>query len=295
MRVLVLGATGMLGHKLVQTLQDSHQTYATLRQQTTPVICSEFIRGTQLIPGVSGGDFSLIEETINKIQPDVVVNCIGIVKQLEQAKDSIESITINALLPHMLARFCNRSNARLITLSTDCVFSGKVGNYSVEDQPDPVDLYGRSKLLGEVDESGCLTIRTSMIGRQLIGSHGLVEWLLGQNGKTVKGYKKAIFSGLTTNELSKIIVNIIENQPALQGVWQIAALPVSKFELLNLIGAAYRLDVKILSDDELVCDRSLNGEKFTQATGIVPLEWPDMISQMALDRTNYSYSLVSKC
>jgi dTDP-4-dehydrorhamnose reductase len=285
--ILVLGAKGMLGHKLCQRLSQSFETVATIRDETTDHSIERFLPAVKIVGAISVEDLSKIAVLIELFRPDVVVNCIGIVKQLAAAEDFVSSITTNALFPHKLKNICEASGARLITLSTDCIFSGKKGNYSLLDSPDPVDLYGRSKQLGEVADSTALTIRTSMIGRQLTGSHSLVEWFLAQRNKSVKGYKKALFSGLTTNVLSEVIEKIILHHPDLTGIWQVAAKPISKFDLLTLIRDIYKLEVVINPDSDYVCDRSLNGKDFSETTGIEIPSWPDMITQMFEDPTSY--------
>jgi dTDP-4-dehydrorhamnose reductase len=295
MKVLILGATGMLGHKLVQTLSSHADTFATVRPLTLPQKTEGLFEKVHLLRGVNAENFEHLKTSIDTVQPEVVVNCIGIVKQLAQAQDAIDSISINALLPHLLAKHCMEKSTRLITISTDCVFSGKTGNYSQDDQTDPVDLYGRTKLLGEVCQPNCLTIRTSMIGRQLIGTHGLVEWLLGQNGKRIKGYKRAIFSGFTTNALSRLLIEIIYEHQNLDGLWQVAAQPISKYDLLHLVRDSYALDVEIDQDETFLCDRSLNGQPFSNATGIVSPDWPDMIDRMKNDPTEYPTTSLLKC
>jgi dTDP-4-dehydrorhamnose reductase len=237
---------------------------------------------------VSVQDFDSIVRGIATVQPQVVVNCIGIVKQHPLTKDPLVSISVNALFPHRLAQICRAAGSRMIHISTDCVFSGRKGNYVESDVADAEDLYGRTKFLGEVSYEGCLTLRTSMIGRELETSHGLIEWFLSQEGKTVRGYTRAIFSGFTTNALAEIIAQIITEHPEMEGVWHVASEPISKFELLSLMKQVYGLDIQIEPDETVVVDRSLNADRFRQATGFVPPPWPDMIEQMYQDPTPYS-------
>ncbi len=194
---------------------------------------------------------------------------------------------MNSLFPHRLAQACGAAQARLIHISTDCVFSGQRGNYSEDNITDAEDLYGRTKALGEVDYGNNLTIRTSMIGRELQGSHGLIEWFLGQQGKTVRGFKRAIFSGFTTNALAKIIGEVISDQPELRGTWHVAAEPINKFDLLSQVQETYGLDIEIEPDETFVCDRSLNAERFRNETGMAAPSWPDMITEMRADDTPY--------
>jgi dTDP-4-dehydrorhamnose reductase len=288
MKVLILGGSGMLGHKLWQVLARRFDTYVTLRQSFNHYRRYNLFDPDHTLEGVSVEDFDSVVRAIDKVQPNDVVNCIGIVKQVEKARDPLTSIAINALFPHQLAQLCLSRGFRLIQISTDCVFSGRQGNYTEDDLPDAEDLYGKTKFLGEVSHQGCLTIRTSMVGRELETSYGLVEWFLGQAGNTVSGYSKAIFSGLTTNSLAEVIGRIIAEHSDMQGVWHVASEPISKFGLLSLIKELYRLDVQIDRDETVVYNRSLNAERFRRATGFVPPPWNEMIEQMYLDPTKYT-------
>lgn len=287
MRILVLGGSGMLGHKLCQVLQDRFETYATLRRPLPPGVAGALFEPDRVVGGVAAEDFDTVVRALAATRPSVVVNCVGIVKQASAAKDPLSSISINALFPHRLANLCQATGIRLIHVSTDCVFSGDVGGYGEDDRPDPVDLYGRSKLLGEVEHPHALTLRTSIIGRELAGSYGLVEWFLGQDGGTARGFTRAIFSGLTTLGLSEVIAGVIADHPELSGLWHVAAEPINKFDLLSLVAEAYGLDVRIEPADEPVIDRSLDGGRFRSATGLVAPDWPTMLKRMATDPTPY--------
>jgi len=287
-KVLIIGGSGMLGHKLWQIFDGRFDTFVTLRQDFEYYKQYELYNPARTMYDVSVDDFNSVTRAIEELRPSVVVNCIGIVKQDEAAKDLLASIEVNALFPHRLARLCQRDEIRLLHISTDCVFSGRKGNYSEDDVSDAEDVYGRTKFLGEVSYKGCLTIRTSMIGRELETSHGLVEWFLSQERKTISGYRRAIFSGFTTNALAEIVAGIITKNPELHGVWHVASEPISKFELLSLVKRVYGLHIKIEPDQTVVCDRSLNGARFRQATGFIPPSWQQMIEQMYRDPTPYS-------
>jgi dTDP-4-dehydrorhamnose reductase len=287
MRILILGGSGMLGHKLWQLWRERFDTYISWRGgndrfEKFPIFDIEHV-----VNYVSAQDFDTVINAVAITKPSVIVNCIGIVKQSGLAKNPIPSISINALFPHRLAQLCQASGIRLIHLSTDCVFSGTKGNYIESDTPNAEDLYGRTKFLGEVNQEGCLTIRTSIIGRELETTQGLVEWFLSKKGKIVKGYQKAIFSGFTTIALTEIITKVIMEFPSLYGVLHVASTPISKYDLLGLIKQVYDVDIAIEPDQGFVCDRSLNAQKFQQFTGIVPPSWPSMISQMCQDPTPY--------
>ena len=219
---------------------------------------------------------------LTDFHPDVVVNAIGIVKQLPEANESIPSIEINALFPHRLALLCKNINARMIHLSTDCIFSGNEGNYKESDTSDPDDLYGRTKLLGEVNEKHCLTLRTSMIGLELSRKKNLLEWFLAQK-ETVQGYKRAIFSGFTTLELSRIIEDMILNFPDACGIYHVSSDPISKFDLLSLIKKGLKLPLEINPDESFTCDRSLDSNKFRQEFNYHPPSWEEMIDELCKD------------
>jgi len=278
----------MLGHKLWQVFAGQFDTFVTLRRDFNSYNRYKLFDSEHTVDCVSADDSDSVSRAIDTVRPAVVVNCIGIVKQVEEAEDPLISISVNALFPHRLAQLCSAAGIRLIHISTDCVFSGRKGDYKEDDVSDAEDLYGRTKFLGEVSYVNCLTIRTSMIGRELDTSHGLIEWFFSQGGKEISGYRRAIFSGFTTNALAQIIAQVITEYPAMHGVWHVASKPISKFELLSLVKQMYGLDVLIKPADTVVCNRSLSAERFREATGFSPPPWSEMIQQMYKDSTPYS-------
>jgi dTDP-4-dehydrorhamnose reductase len=221
------------------------------------------------------------------VRPTVVVNCVGIVKQLKAAGDPVPSISINSLFPHRLATLASAAGARIIHISTDCVFRGDRGHYSERDTPDASDLYGRTKLLGEVSGPRCLTLRTSIIGRELSATTGLLEWFLAQRTGRAKGYTHARFSGVTTHALADVLADIIERHPGLAGVYHVASRPISKYDLLKKLNDAYNAGVDIDASDDVHIDRTLDGSAFQKATGLTIRSWDEMIGQMASDSTPY--------
>jgi dTDP-4-dehydrorhamnose reductase len=285
MKVLILGGSGMLGHKLTQVLGPRFDTWATFRGSAN--VSSVVFDPRRGVGDVSADNFGSVVNALSAVKPEAVVNCIGIVKQDKAAKDRYQSIAINSLFPHQLARECGSRGVRLIHLSTDCVFNGSRGNYNEDDTADAEDIYGRTKWLGELEYDHCLTIRTSMIGRELKGNHGLLEWFLSQRGKTVRGFKRAIFSGFTTMALGEIIADVIDNHAGLHGVWHVAADPISKFDLLSMVKQVFHLDIEIEPDETFLCDRSLDDSRFRARTGFKPPSWEQMIEQMARDTTSY--------
>jgi dTDP-4-dehydrorhamnose reductase len=287
MKVLVLGASGMLGHKIIQTCSKQFETYGTFRSKPPQDWIRDVYGGAKLISNVNVENISDVESAILKIEPDVVVNCIGIVKQLPEANNYIRSIMINSLFPHQASEICSINDIKFIHFSTDCVFSGSKGNYYERDFADSDDLYGRTKYLGEINEPGCLTIRTSIVGRELHGYHGLFEWFFSNKGNNISGYTKAIFSGLTTNTLSRIICEIIENQRSLEGLYHVSSVPIDKYSLLTLLRDAFKLDIRIRPDDSLNVNKSLNCNLFREKTGINIPSWSEMIDELYLDKTPY--------
>ncbi|MDD4907498.1 MAG: SDR family oxidoreductase [Candidatus Omnitrophica bacterium] len=281
MRILILGGSGMLGHAAWQSFRNDFDTYVTLRGAFAENARFKLFDRKKTICGARAEDFPAFEKSINTVKPDVILNCIGIVKQTKEASDPTKSIEVNSLFPHKLAVLCRRNDCRLIHLSTDCVFSGKKGRYTENDNPDPVDLYSRTKLLGEVTDANALTIRTSMIGRELNTRHGLLEWFLSQKGKTVKGYTKVIFSGFTTTVLCTILKEIIFNHADLKGLYHISSEPISKYKLLSLINAKLGLKIKIIPYDEVKIDRSLDSSRFRRETAYHPPLWEAMAAELA--------------
>lgn len=285
--VLVLGGSGMLGHELWRTCGERFDAYASVRSDDPRGPAAEVLDPDRILPGVRAEEPRTIAWALDETRADVVVNCIGIVKQA--VDDPEPAIRVNALFPHRLAAACRERGARLIHVSTDCVFSGQKGGYTESDLPDPVDTYGRSKLLGEPATPGSVTIRTSMIGRELATSHGLLEWFLAQSGGSVRGFERAVFSGPTTPVLSRAIADVIEHHDGLEGLWHLSAEPISKYDLLLRLRDAFELDVEIEPDDSLVIDRSLDSTRFRGATGFEAPSWQEMVTELAGSADEYAH------
>jgi len=290
MQILILGGTGMLGHKLFQRLHARFSdTYCTIRgslddPSLRPIA---LFQSGGVIERRDATDIQDLGALLVKYRPKIVINCIGIVKQRAEASKAVPSIAVNALLPHQLAELCRRWGGKLIHFSTDCVFNGKRGNYSEKDVPDAQDLYGRTKALGEINDGSALTLRTSFIGRELVRSDSLLEWFMKQDGQAVAGYTRAMFSGVTTNYLAHVITSLIEARAMPSGLYQVASETISKFDLLRLLKEAYRLENPIRPDPSVDCDRSMKGDKFAKATGLDCPRWPELIAELAEDDTPY--------
>lgn len=284
-KILILGGTGMLGHVLLRYFHENPgcDVYATARNIVeVPMYFPRDTAGRFVQENIEAGDLDAIERVLGSVRPDLVVNCIGIIKQLPMANDPVPAITINALLPHRIAIACKEANARMVHISTDCVFDGRKGMYEENDNPAPEDLYGRTKLLGEVDYPHCVTLRTSIIGHELKGRYGLIEWFLGESGR-VRGYTRAIYSGFPTIEFARIVKDFVLPDEGLTGVYHVSSDPISKFDLLELVARGYRKEIEIEPFEGLVLDRSLVSERFRARTGYVPPAWPELIDAMYRD------------
>ncbi|MDQ3750548.1 MAG: SDR family oxidoreductase [Acidobacteriota bacterium] len=287
MKILIIGGGGMLGHKLIQVWQKTYDVWTTVRNKFQHYERYKIYKRERTFENVNIQNISLVKETIEQIRPNVVVNAVGVIKQVPLAKNVIATLSINSIFPHQLSELSEEFQFRLINISTDCVFSGEKGNYSESDLADSHDLYGKSKNLGEVVTGNCLTLRTSIIGRELETAHSLVEWFLSNRGKSVKGFVYAIYTGFPTIVLADILSNLIENYPNLCGLYHVSSEPINKYNLLSLINEAYRAEIDIEPFEDFVIDRSLDSNKFREATGFEPTNWKEMIKRMAADNAIY--------
>ncbi len=277
-----------MGHKLWQALSPSFpDTFVTIRKPLSCYVKCGLFSAKSTVEGVDLRDFTKVNSVLADIRPDIVLNCVGITPRKEDAQDNVSAITINSLLPHKLAEWCANNGSRLIHFSTDCVFDGKKGGYDESSPPDSKDLYGMTKALGEVKSPCVLVIRTSMIGREIFGGTELLEWFLAQKGKRVKGFRKALFTGLPTNRLAALTRDLIGNFPSLSGVFNVSSPAISKNDLLHMMRDAYKIDVEIEPDDKFECRRDLNGDKFIKQTGFACPPWTELIREMVADPTPY--------
>lgn len=280
MKVLVLGTSGLIGSTTLRVLSERSdwQVYGSIRSDSIRPFLPK-ISADKLLSNLDVDNFSSIIQVINEIRPDVVINCVGATKHKKEGNSPLNAIDLNALLPHRLAQICALAEARFIHISTDCVFSGKVGFYSEASIADADDVYGRSKALGEVDYGGALTLRTSTIGHELQSNYGLLNWFLSQES-TCKGFSKAIFSGLPTVVFAQVIRDVVLKNTQLTGLYHVAAEPINKYDLLQLIATVYKKEINIEFDDSLIINRSLDASKFNQATGYNPPTWQNLIETM---------------
>lgn len=281
MRLLILGGSGMLGHQLWRGLHAQHDTWVTLRRPVADFAAHNLFDEAKAIQFDDITDDTALERALGQAKPEAVINCVGLIKQRDEASDEALTLRVNAEFPHRLSKRCGEAGARLIHFSTDCIFAGTKGNYTESDPSDAADLYGQSKHQGEVADAHSVTLRTSVIGHELGTNVALLDWFLSQRSQTVNGYTKAIYSGFTTLEMARIVDRILTQHTDLSGVWHVASEPISKFGLLQLCREKLGWEGVIEPNDEFVCDRSLNADRFNQATGYTPPSWEAMISELA--------------
>ena len=285
-KVLILGVTGMLGHAVFYTLsiKNDLDVFGTARSRKECNLLMQASGKDSLLEriqyDVDAENIEMFDRAISSIRPDIVINCIGLIKQAPAGKEPLPNITFNAQFPHKIAEICQTMKARMIHISTDCVFDGKKGNYVEEDLPTARDYYGLTKYLGEVNYPHCITLRTSIIGHELKTHRALVDWFLGEKATSVNGYTQAIYTGLPTVELADVIYEYVIPHPELSGLYHVSADPISKYELLKLIAGEYNKDIAISAYDDFKCDRSLNSWRFREKTGYRPPSWPELVSKM---------------
>lgn len=281
MRLVILGGTGMLGHTLWERLPRRFpDTYTTIRKGISDYGDDRLFESDRVIDHMDVMDLRMLEGALMVIKPDVILNCIGITKRREDPQNPIPSIILNAMLPHKLAKLAADLKAKLIHFSTDCVFDGKTGHYSDDTPPNATDLYGRTKALGEVTDNNALTLRSSFIGKELQEGTELLEWFLSQTD-VVRGFKNAIYTGLTTLELCRVIEKLLLNYPDASGLYNVSSEPINKFDLLRLIGEKMHRCVEIIPDESFHCDRSLDSARFRRDFGYTPPPWTKMVEELS--------------
>ena len=287
MRILIFGGNGMLGHKLVQVLSEKLEVWTTIRGEFSGVERFGVFDRDRTIESVEVTDLERVRRAIETATPDVVINAVGIIKQLPTSNNVVKTLLINSIFPHQLAGISEEFGFRLICISTDCVFDGRKGNYTEQDDANALDLYGRSKYLGEVSSANCLTLRTSIIGRELNTNHSLVEWFLSKRAEMVNGFVNAIYSGFPTIVFADIITDLILHHSDLNGLFHVSSEQISKFRLLTLINEYFKANSKIEPFADFTIDRRLDSTRFRTATGFKPQTWEKMIERMAADATQY--------
>jgi len=285
-KILILGANGMLGGSLHRYFSNTENSVVGTVRSNTALEQLADMGFDNVISGIDVTDFEVLDSTISEMKPDYVFNCIGLIKQLSKSKLPVSAIEINSLLPHKIAEICTENDSRLVHFSTDCVFSGDMGSYKESSVPDAIDIYGRSKLLGEVSYDKHLTLRTSIIGHELNSNVSLVDWFLSQTD-TVKGFSNAIFSGLPTCYIAEFLEKYVICNPDLSGMYHLSAEPIDKYSLLLLIKNKYDIKVDVIDYPDFIIDRSLNSDSLRDLLNFQPLKWPDLIERMNHEFNEY--------
>lgn len=278
----------MLGHKLFQVLgRKFPATGCTVRTAPAAFRNRELFPSELVYEGIDATDLNVVRWVVNDFRPNVLLNAVGLIKQLPEGNVRRTSIRVNALLPHELQEVAASVGARMIHFSTDCVFRGDRGGYSEDDPSDALDVYGRTKYLGELDAAAALTLRTSIIGRQLYGTESLIEWFLSQAPSRVRGFTRAVYSGVTTDHLAELVGRLIDDYPEMEGLYHLSGPRITKYELLCIVRDVLDIDVEIEPDGGPAIDRSLDDRRFREATRLPKLAWRDMILEMAANPIPY--------
>ena len=283
MKILILGGAGMLGHQIYLKTREAFgasNVALTLRKAQIQYEKFGIFNDAKVFDNLDILDFSNVLKILDQFKPQVVINCIGLTLRKKELADIEKCYSVNGVLPHKIAMWGQFNNCKIIHFSTDCVFDGSQGNYKETDVPTALDSYGQSKFLGEIQSPNSLTLRLSIVGRELEAKTELVEWFLSQKGKTIQGYSNAIYSGLTTNFVAHEVVKIIKNFPKLSGLYHLASEPISKFELLKIVNQVYSTKIEIIENSNYKSDKSLNSDRYSSATGFVKPKWQDLILQM---------------
>ena len=289
MRIIILGASGLIGHKLLQKLSNDFDVYATLHRSKESYGLMPLFSGQNIIDEVDVSDFENVSAILHSVNPNVILNCIGITPRKDEINNLYKVIKINSLFPHQLANWAKVNNKRVIHFSTDCVFNGSTGNYTENSLTTAEDVYGRTKALGEINYSHTLTIRSSFIGQELFGKTELLDWFLNQEGKRINGFTNTLYSGVSTNFMTHVVKTIILNAPELSGLYQLAPdKPISKYELLCIAKRAFDVNIEIIPENEYVHTPTLNGSKLKDNIKINVPSWKEMMKDLAFNRGFYT-------
>ena len=284
MKILILGGNGMIGHKIFQVLnEDFKNTWVLIRKKKRDLPYVNFFN-SNIIEGFELEDDKTLFSFLDNFNPDIIINAVGITIRRGVNKKISKSIFINSLLPNLLEDWVDRMpNKRLIHLSTDCVFNGELGSYNEESIPNATDIYGRTKILGEVKGSNTITLRSSMIGRELENFTELFEWVISQKGSRIKGFNNAIYSGITTIRMARYIKLIIMNFPKLSGLFNVSSEPISKYNLIKLLNKNFDLNLTIEIENSYKTNKVLDSGKFFNLISLSPPTWEDLIIELKDD------------
>jgi dTDP-4-dehydrorhamnose reductase len=288
MRILILGVSGLIGHKLLQELSSNFEVFGTLHKSKVQYGNLSLFSGNNIIENIDVAEFEILKDVLYAVNPDVILNCVGITKRKIIVNNPLNALIINSVFPHQLANWAKINHKRVIHFSTDCVFDGRIGNYNELSLTTAEDTYGRTKALGEINYDHSLTIRSSFIGQELFDRTELLDWFLAQNGKQIKGFKNTFYSGVSTIFMARVITNIISNFPDLSGLYQLAPeKSISKYELLNIAQKAFNVNIEIIPDEEHVHRPTLDASKLKNEINLIIPSWKEMMQELASDRIFY--------
>jgi len=272
-KTIILGASGLIGHQVYSRLK-ANKNFSVFSFAHQRKISEDTIL-------LDARDEHLLEKAIVDINPDVIVNCLGVLIA-EANRDPENATFLNAYIPQRLKSVANALDAKLVHISTDCVFSGKKGSYTECDFRDADDTYGRAKALGEVIESPHVTLRTSVVGPEIKEGEELFHWFMSQEGK-IKGFTKSIWSGVTTLELAKAVEWAIEKD--IHGLYHITnGVPINKYELLMLFKKYTNKQIEIESVEGKVADKSFLDTR--KDIDYAVRSYEEMISEMVAEIKN---------
>ena len=280
MKILILGSSGILSKTLQLYLNKKNVDFLTISRESN---------NNKNINLKNISNFKNLEQLIFKIRPTHIINCVGITKFNNAYKNKKLTVLLNTKMPIYLSELCKLNKIYLLHISSDCVFSGKKGNYTDNSYKDAKDLYGLSKKEGEVKNKFTTTIRTSFIGPELNTKKSLLSWFLSEK-KFVRGYSKAFFSGITSLEVCRIIYNYFIKKNILQNkIINIGSRRISKFTLLTKIRKIFKKDINIVRYQNFIIDRSLDSKKFRKLTSYKMVKWDKMLLELKKFMINNKY------
>lgn len=280
MKILVLGITGLIGRYIFSVLYNSFDVIGTTRKKKVDLTDINLYQNKNILYNFDILKSSEVKNKIIDLRPDYIINCIGITKRKITDND-IDVIYTNSIFPHKLSKLSELFNCKVIHFSTDCVFSGDKGFYDEESNTDALDLYGKTKALGEIKYKNSLTIRSSFIGLELYDKTELLEWVLSQNGKKINGYKKTMYSGVTTLFLAQFVKKILNLNFTFSGLYNLSPkVPISKYDLIELIIEEFQLNINLIKEERTVHNPTLDGELLRKELNFIIPSWKQMLKEL---------------
>ena len=286
MKIIVLGASGLIGSYMFRELSKTFETFGTIRKSKIKYKDIALFKSNKIIDNIDILNLDNLNKLLESLKPNIIVNCIGVTKR-KISDNLLDVIKINSIFPHELVKWGLINSARIIHFSTDCVFNGLTGNYNEKSNTNAFDIYGKTKALGEIQYDNCLTIRSSFIGRELFDKTELLEWVISNNGKKIKGFKKTMYSGVSALFLSKFIKNIINDHIKLNGLFQLSTdIPISKYDLICLIRDCFDLNIEIIPENNKYHCPTLDNSKLKNKMNFEIPSWKEMLVELKNNKIN---------